>query len=94
MVNRSFCSMIVWSEMQLEERDEQIADLLVMLQDNEQRHSKPRRTVFCGKKENKIWFSERQDIVANEEICAEAELERSVEEHDLLSWHRVLVQRW
>lgn len=25
---------------------------------------------------------------------AEAELERSVEEQDLLSWHRVLVQRW
>lgn len=27
-------------------------------------------------------------------IYAEAELERSVEEHDLLSWQSVLVQRW
>lgn len=55
--------MTACSEMQLEEQDEQITDLFVMLPGNEHKHSKPRK-----KKEIKK-FSERQDMVVNEEFC-------------------------
>lgn len=53
MVNRSFPFMTTWSEMHLEERDEQIANLLVMPQGNEHKHRKPRRVVFDEKRGKK-----------------------------------------
>lgn len=45
--------MTTWSEMHLEERDEQIANLLVMPQGNKHKHRKPRRVVFYEKKGKK-----------------------------------------